>query len=211
MSSTKITEFDLDPNMDMAKESSLQEVKTAVENIPNNLPDDIAKESTSQEILEKVGNKLDNRQFIYSSTTSATAIPVSIKGTGKFYYAHITQAQLHSVSTSPNITITVDGVPVLNCTCSVPSNTAQSVVLKFANWRYQSLDNNLYYLFDVAPIKINSVITDDYFSIDTPFSITDSKTFRVKDYVEFNESFEIKMTGCSTSASTVYFCYSLEE
>lgn len=55
MSSTKITEFDLDPNMDMAKESSLQEVKTAVENIPNNFPDDIAKETTTQEILGKLG------------------------------------------------------------------------------------------------------------------------------------------------------------
>lgn len=73
MSSSKITEFDLDANLDMAKESSLQEVKIAIENIPNSLPDDIAKEETSQEILGKVGS-LSGKRCVASDSVLKTVV-----------------------------------------------------------------------------------------------------------------------------------------
>ena len=62
MSSTKITEFDLDPNMGLAKESSVQEIKLDVEQILN----ETAKELT----LTQISNKIDSVQSSVESNTS---------------------------------------------------------------------------------------------------------------------------------------------
>lgn len=175
-----------------------------------------AKEKTAEEILEKIKNTVDNREFLHVTTETVTATPISIQGKGRIYYAKISQALRGATSTTPEMQIIIDGTVVLTNNGYVTSNGTTATVVNFANWRYIR-DYTNEYLFDTEQIDITSDMDDPEFDAENPITLKGTSgnngyTFRVKDFIEFNESFEIKLTGCSAaSASGVYLCYSLEE
>lgn len=94
MASTKIQEFDLDPNMDMAHESTSQEILGAVGNV--------AQRGDVQEILSKVANGVEvNLRTPVNVISGGSSGTVSGTGKGMLF--------LSCPSTSQDMTCTIDG------------------------------------------------------------------------------------------------------
>ena len=68
MASTKITEFDLDPNMDMAHESTVQEILDTVNNMETSL---------TGELTANVVKSIQHVSLSYSNTTDVGEIPIN--------------------------------------------------------------------------------------------------------------------------------------
>lgn len=199
MSSSKIQEYNLDPNMGLAKEKSVQE------------------------ILEKIKNT-DKKglRYLSASANTSTQTLFSVTGKGRLYFCILTQ--IISRGGTGKITVTVDGKAILTVSfknTSTSSTRDTHVYIDNPIFSIESSNNNNGLTYPWAGKHLttrgaSSGQESKFLDEDSSWSITPSSTetyeyFYISDYIEFNESLEVKMTGCATDNDSIAnICYSLE-
>lgn len=192
MSSTKITEFDLDPNMDMAHES------------------------TSQEILEKVGTlnpTVDGRvikSVINDSIVTATTYTLlNVTGSGKFMGAYMYSSAAGSKN-EYGLVVTIDGVDYV-CKCKTSSaSSGDKRVIFVPQGSYTTADDGA-----VCFNGIDSGVPPDLgANVGTVYSTSQSSVkplFLFDECLPFKESLKITVTTLSTTVNQAYAWYTLED
>lgn len=199
MSSSKIQSRNLDPSMDLAKESSVQE------------------------ILGAVGSKADRTEYKYIDHVAqkATQTPLNITGSGKLYYADI--CQIIASNKTGVCTIEVDGKAILKVSkANSGTNYVYSyIILSNKDFVMGNVNANLYYWFNGGIEAGNTWQSNNVRGIideDSSYNYTPASTdgtypnWIVRGYIKFNNSLKITCTNCNTDGNTnMNICYSLDD